>query len=133
MTFEEFERRARAGGLIPLRSEILLDLDSPVSAFAKIRRGQFAFLLESAPAGGETWSRYTYLGTEPRAAWRLRDGVVEDWTLAKGWHNRREPADPIDDLDALINADRPQTAPELGPFWTGAVGYLGYDVVRHFE
>ncbi|MEX1185533.1 MAG: chorismate-binding protein [Gemmatimonadaceae bacterium] len=133
MTFEEFERRARAGGLIPLRSEILLDLDSPVSAFAKIRRGQFSFLLESAPAGGETWSRYTYLGTEPRAAWRLRDGVVEDWTLAKGWHNRREPADPIDDLDALIHADRPQTAPELGPFWTGAVGYFGYDVVRHFE
>ncbi|MGI8619308.1 MAG: anthranilate synthase component I family protein [Gemmatimonadaceae bacterium] len=133
MTFEEFARRAREGGLVALRSDILLDLDSPVSAFAKVRRGPFAFLLESAPAGGETWSRYTYLGTEPRAAWRLRDGVVEDWTLTNGWHNRREPSDPIDDLDRLINADRPQSAPELGPFWTGAVGYFGYDVVRHFE
>lgn len=133
MTFEDFARRARAGGLIPFRTEILLDLDSPVSAFAKIRRGAFAFLLESAPAGGETWARYTYLGTEPRAAWRLRDGVVEDWTPVNGWHNRRTPADPIDDLDELINADRPQRAPELGPFWTGAVGYFGYDVVRHFE
>ena len=29
--------------------------------------GPFAFLLESAPAGGETWARYTFLGTEPRA------------------------------------------------------------------
>ncbi len=133
MIFEDFARQARAGGLIPFRTEILLDLDSPVSAFAKVRRGQFAFLLESAPAGGETWARYTYLGTEPRAAWRLRDGVVEDWTPAKGWHNRREPSDPIDDLERLINADRPQSAPELGPFWTGAVGYFGYDVVRHFE
>jgi len=131
--FEDFARQARAGGLIPFRTEILLDLDSPVSAFAKVRRGQFAFLLESAPAGGETWARYTYLGTEPRAAWRLRDGVVEDWTPANGWHNRREPSDPIDDLERLINADRPQSAPELGPFWTGAVGYFGYDVVRHFE
>ena len=133
MTFEDFANRARAGGLIPVRSEILLDLDSPVAAFAKIRRGAFAFLLESAPAGGETWSRYTYLGTEPRGAWRLRDGVVEDWTPDQGWHNRREPADPIDDLDGLINADLPQPATELGPFWTGAVGYFGYDVVRHFE
>ena len=133
MTFDDFVARARAGGLIPVRSEILLDLDSPVSAFAKVRRGPFAFLLESAPAGGETWSRYTYLGTEPRAAWRLRDGVVEDWTPADGWHNRREPDDPIDDLDRLIHAEQPQTAPELGPFWTGAVGYFGYDVVRHFE
>ncbi|MGK2933910.1 MAG: anthranilate synthase component I family protein [Gemmatimonadaceae bacterium] len=133
VTFDDFLRDARAGGLIPVRSEILLDLDSPVSAFAKVRRGPFAFLLESAPAGGETWSRYTYLGTEPRAAWRLRDGVVEDWTPAEGWHDRREPADPIEDLDRLIHAERPQIAPELGPFWTGAVGYFGYDVVRHFE
>ena len=39
--------------------------------FAKLRRGPFAFLLESAPAGGETWSRYTFIGTEPQAAWRL--------------------------------------------------------------
>ncbi len=133
MTFEDFARRARTGGLIPVRTEILLDLDSPVSAFAKVRRGPFAFLLESAPAGGETWARYTYLGTEPRSAWRLRDGVVEDWTAANGWHNRREPADPITDLDQIINAELPQSAPELGPFWTGAVGYFGYDVVRHFE
>lgn len=133
VTFEEFAARARAGGLIPVRSEILLDLDSPVSAFAKVRRGAFSFLLESAPAGGETWSRYTYLGTEPSAAWRLRDGVVEDWSSESGWHNRREPADPIDDLESLINANLPQPAPELGPFWTGAVGYFGYDVVRHFE
>lgn len=133
MTFEEFARCAFAGGLIPLRTEILLDLDSPVAAFARIRRGPFAFLLESAPAGGETWSRYTYLGTEPRSAWRLRDGVVEDWTPGQGWHNHRRPPDPIDDLDRLINAEIPLSSPELGPFWTGAVGYFGYDVVRHFE
>src|SRR5688572_4324384 len=47
VTFEDFAHRARAGGLIPVRSEILLDLDSPVAAFAKMRRGSFAFLLES--------------------------------------------------------------------------------------
>src|SRR3990170_8303793 len=133
MSLDAFKRLAASSGVVPVWRDLLLDTDTPVSAFAKLRRGPFAFLLESAPAGGETWSRYTYLGTEPRAAWRLRDGVVEDWTPAKGWHNRREPADPIDDLERLINAELPQHAPELGPFWTGAVGYFGYDVVRHFE
>jgi anthranilate synthase component 1 len=104
-----------------------------VSAFAKLRRGPFAFLLESAPAGGETWSRYTFLGTEPRAAWRLTDGVVEDWSPSAGWHGRREPADPLADLQARVAAYRPADVAALGPFWSGAVGFFSYDVVRHIE
>jgi anthranilate synthase component I len=108
-------------------------MDTPVSAFAKLRRGPFAFLLESAPAGGETWSRYTFLGTEPRSAWRLCDGTVEDWNSRKGWHNKRKPADPLADLGALIDAARPAHVPELGQFWGGVVGYFSYDVVRLIE
>src|SRR5438093_9070361 len=98
MSFEDFKRRAEKATLVPVWADTLLDTDTPVSAFAKLRRRPFAFLLESAPAGGETWARYTYLGTEPRAAWRLIDGVVEDWTPDRGWHGRRAPDDPIADL-----------------------------------
>ncbi len=83
MSVERFIGHAARGGLVPVWRDCLLDTDTPVSAFAKLRRGPFAFLLESAPAGGETWARYTFLGTEPRAAWRLRDDVVEDWTAAR--------------------------------------------------
>src|SRR5438105_1490223 len=133
MTFARFQQLARPGALVPVWADMLLDTDTPVSAFAKLRRGPFAFLLESAPAGGETWARYTYLGTEPRAAWRLVDGVVEDWTPDHGWHGRRTPQDPISDLQALITARRPVDVPELGPFWSGAVGYFAYDVVRYIE
>jgi anthranilate synthase component I len=133
MSFESFRARARDGSLVPLWRDCLLDTDTPVSAFAKLRRGPFAFLLESAPAGSETWARYTYMGTEPRRAWRLRDGIVEDWTPALGWHGRRTPADPLADLQALVEADRPAPVPELGAFWAGAVGFFGYDVVRHIE
>ena len=80
------------GGLVPVWRDALLDTDTPVLAFAKLRRPPFAFLLESAPAGGETWSRYTFMGTEPRAAWRLaRDGTIEDWTIDRGWHGARRP------------------------------------------
>ena len=133
MSFEEFKERARTATLVPVWKDCLLDTDTPVTAFAKIKRGPFAFLLESAPAGGETWSRYTFLGTEPRAAWRLKDGVVEDWTSESGWHNSRRPADPIADLSTLVNSVCPADVPALGQFWGGAIGYFSYDIVRLIE
>jgi anthranilate synthase component 1 len=111
----------------------MLDADTPVAAFHRLRRGPFAFLLESAPAGGETWARYTFLGSEPSAAWRLVDDTVEDWDAAAGWHGARTPADPMADLREILSAMKPADAPELGAFWAGAVGYFSYDVVRHFE
>ncbi len=136
-TLAEFRARAATvlpdGGLVPVWRDCLLDQCTPVAAFAKLRRGPFGFLLESAPSGGETWARYTYLGTEPRGAWRLRDGVVEDWSLQAGWYGARTPVDPIADLRDLVRAMRPVDAPELGPFWSGAVGFFAYDVARHIE
>jgi anthranilate synthase component 1 len=123
----------RAGGLIPVWRDILLDTETAVSAYAKLRRAPFSFLLESAPAGGEQWSRYTFMGTEPRAAWRVIGDVVEDWTPARGWHNARTPADPLADLDAKLAAAHAAHVPSLGRFWSGAVGYLGYDMVRAIE
>ena len=123
--------------LIPLWREIVLDLDTPVSAYAKVRRGPFSFLLESAPAGSDAWSRYTYFGAEPRAAWRVRDGIVHEWNPDRGWHGERRPHDPLADLEALLRRDRAEAHPQLsaacGGFWGGAVGFFGYDMVRHME
>ena len=123
--------------LIPIWREIPFDVDTPVAAFAKVRRGPFSFLLESAPAGGETWSRFTYFGTEPRSAWRLSGGVVHEWLPAKGWHGERRPADPLADLEAMLQRDRAEPNAELsracGGLWSGAVGYFGYDMVRYIE
>jgi anthranilate synthase component I len=133
VSLEDFKKRAANATLVPIWKDCLLDTDTPVSAFAKIRRGPFAFLLESAPAGGETWSRYTYLGSEPRCAWRLMNGVVEDWTDERGWHNARTPADPLADLAILIDGAQPAKVPELGDFWGGVVGYFSYDIVRLIE
>ena len=133
MSFDEFRQRARPRSVVPVWRDCLLDSDTPVTAFAKLREGPFAFLLESAPAGSETWSRYTFLGSAPRAAWRLQDGVVADWSPARGWHGERRPADPLHDLDALVRARTPVDVPELGIFWGGAVGFFSYDVVRLIE
>lgn len=133
MSFADFERRAQGADLVPVWRDILLDTDTPVSAFAKLRRGGFAFLLESAPAGGETWSRYTFIGTEPRGAWRLQGRTVERWTPALGWHGATEVDDPLGDLQRRLRAERAAHVPELGEFWGGAVGYFSYDVVRAIE
>ena len=133
MSFERFASMAARGGLVPVWRELLLDTDTPVSAFAKLRRGPFAFLLDSAPAGSETWSRYTFMGTEPRAAWRLRDQTVESWTAERGWHGARQVDDPLADLERIVSEFDAVAVPELGAFWGGAVGYFGYDVVRAIE
>jgi anthranilate synthase component 1 len=119
--------------LVPVWRDTLLDTETAVAVFAKLRRPPFAFLLESAPAGGETWARYTFLGTAPRSAWRLLDGVVQDWSADRGWHGDRRPADPIADIEALIRRYEPIDAPEIGEFWSGAIGYFAYDAVRYIE
>jgi anthranilate synthase component I len=123
--------------LIPVWREIPFDLETPVAAFAKLRRGPFSFLLESAPAGSETWSRFTYFGTEPRSAWRLSDGVVHEWTPERGWHQERRPKDPLADLESVMRRHPAAVDQALikacGGFWGGAVGYFSYDVVRHIE
>lgn len=124
---------ATAGVLIPVWRDILLDADTPVGAFARLRSGPFAFLLESAPAGSETWARYTYMGASPRGAWRLEDGTVEDWSPELGWHAARRPEDPFADFQQKLCEYEPVDAPELGAFWGGAVGYFSYDMVRHIE
>ena len=131
--FAAFAERATVGGLVPIWRDLLLDTDTAVSAFAKLRRGPFAFLLESAPAGSPTWSRYTFLGTEPRGAWRLLDGTVDEWNARDGWHGARRPPDPLADLEAVLGRHRPVEVPGLDGPWAGGVGYLGYDVARHVE
>ncbi len=133
LTFERFRTLAAPGGLVPVWRDVLLDTDTPVSAYAKLRRPPFAFLLESAPAGSETWSRYTFLGTEPAGAWRVSEGVVEDWTPEAGWHGARRPDHPLDDLAAILARSTPVEVPELPGPWNGAVGYFSYDIVRLVE
>jgi len=133
VTFDRFRDLSRRGTLVPVWRDVLVDTDTAVSAFAKIRRGPFAFLLESAPAGSETWSRYTFMGTDPRSAWRLRDGRIDLWSPDGGWTPAPATSDPIADLQERIRSEDPVDVPELGAFWSGAVGYFGYDVVRSIE
>jgi anthranilate synthase component 1 len=130
-SFDEFRRYARGAGLVPVFREFLFDVDTAVTAYHKLARPPFGFLLESV-VGGEQWARYTFLGTSPASAWRLLDGAVEVWTPEQGW-TETGVDDPIADLERRLLAREPAEVEGLPSFWGGAVGYFGWNVNRLVE
>ena len=136
-SFEEFLKLSAQGNLVPVYSEVLADLETPVSAFLKLR-AHFgsdapAFLLESVE-GGESLARYSFLGvggrallkTQGRDVWMTEGDATAHSTLPAG----RDPLHAVEDLMARF---RFVPSPELPRFCGGAVGFLGYDLVRFFE
>ena len=131
--FADFRARAfGSGGMVPVTREVVLDGDTAVTAFAKLHRGPYGFLLESLE-GGERWARYTFLATDPREVFRYRGRTCERWTAAEGWRTVEDDVAPLDHLGRTMRRYPPVDVPGLPRFTGGAVGYLGYDVVRTIE
>jgi anthranilate synthase component 1 len=128
---EDFLGLVQQGNLVPVVREILADLETPVAAFLKIHRGAYGFLLESVEQG-QKWGRYSFLGTEPARVLRVRGRAVELETPG-GATVRRETDDPFGEVKRLLAPYRPVAVPGLPRFTGGAVGYVGYDMVRQFE
>jgi anthranilate synthase component 1 len=126
-----FQSLAARGNLIPVYREIMADMDTPVSAFRKIDDGRYSFLLESIE-GGEKWARYTFLGSSPSVVIRSRGNAVELVEAGNGMR-RVEAADPLAFLKEYLQRYTPVEIEGIPRFFGGAVGYLGYDMVRHFE
>src|SRR6202521_4688813 len=131
-TEKEFERLAADGfNLIPVFEEVAADLETPVSAFLKIARDDYAFLLESV-RGGEKWGRYTFLGSEPSVVMRARKNRMDIIRPGRGVEVR-SVANAFEELRAEVKRFRSPELPNLPRFFGGAVGFLAYDVVRCFE
>ncbi|MCE5280746.1 MAG: anthranilate synthase component I [Deltaproteobacteria bacterium] len=129
--FETFSRRAGEGNLIPVCREILADTETPVTALMKLADRPHLFLLESVE-GGEKWARYSFLGADPRMIVRIREGevIVEE----KGSQRRvAHGGDPMKVLKEILGRCRPVPMEGLPRFFGGAVGFLGYEMVRYFE
>jgi anthranilate synthase component I len=131
-SFEEFAALAPTASIVPVYRELLFDTETAVSAYLKLARPPFGFLLESV-VGGETWARYTFLGSEPREAWRLVGDRIDRWSPSGGWAPGKPSTDPLADLDRILTRATPAEVPGLPRFWGGAVGYFGYDIIRHIE
>jgi anthranilate synthase component 1 len=111
--------RAGNGNIVPIFREVMADLETPVSAFLKLRQGDYSFLLESVE-GGERLARYSFIGTQPYRVLRTGPGQEYD-------------GDPLIPLEQELDRHRLIQVPGLPAFTGGAIGYVSYDAVRHFE
>ncbi len=121
-TLEHAKQLASQGNLAAIFREVPADLETPVSAFLKVARGKYSFLLESVE-GGERFGRYSFIGTEPYRV--LRNGERPELN--------EEPGDPLTLVEQELSRFRVAPVAGLPRFHGGAVGYLGYETVRHFE
>jgi anthranilate synthase component 1 len=129
--FEQFKQLSHEGNLIPIYREILADTETPVSALMKLRAKPHLFLLESVE-GGEKWGRYTFLGADPHCIFTVRgeDVLIQEQGEVR---TQKHNGDPLGSLKDILYSYRPVPVDGLPRFYGGAVGYLGYDMVRHFE
>jgi len=140
-----FLELARRGRLAFVYREIVADGDTPVSAYAKLGRGPYSFLLESV-VGGEKWAAYSFIGVRPRAVIRARGNEVEILRPTAPAPNEFAPPgaefqvaeriktpNPIGFVDTYLADLAPVVPAGLPRFFGGAVGWIGYDAVRSFE
>ncbi len=130
--FDRFREIAGRGNVVPIYREILVDRETPVSAFMKFGGGTHSFLLESME-GGEKWGRYSMIGSEPSAIFTLRNGVATMSDPDGTVRETRDDGPPLGLLQDMIDRDRPVEVPGLPRLSGGAIGYVGYDMVRHLE
>jgi anthranilate synthase component 1 len=131
--YPNFAGQARQGGrIVPVTRQVVLDGETPVTAFAKLHRGPYGFLLESLE-GGERWARYTFLATEPREVFRYSGRSCSRWSATTGWQPVDSDLPPLEHLGHTMRRHPPVEVPGLPRFTGGAVGYLGYDIVRTLE
>jgi anthranilate synthase component 1 len=111
--------------------DIAADLDTPVSAYLKLKPFRPRFLLESVE-GGERLGRYSFIGFGDCLEFRL-DGSG----LRLGQERLGRPQDQAELLSALRRAlaaaPHPDVAAHGFPLLGGLVGVASYDLVRYFE
>ena len=125
-----FLKKARQGNLIPVYTEVIADMETPVSAFMKLGDSPYSFLLESVESGGGI-GRYSFLGANPSLIFKSRGTEAE--ITEQGRTRKIQTENPLMFLKGLLKNYRPVADETLPPFSGGAVGYISYDSVRFFE
>ena len=117
----------------PVVRERSADLETPVSVYLKLSGQGPSFLLESV-TGGEQLARYSFIGIHPSRAYVLRGSDLQCRTSGETIHTQVPVgADPLDTLRAELDHYRLAPLPGLPRFAGGLVGYLSYEMIRHFE
>ena len=128
----DFLDLARDGRTAPLRRRIPADLETPVSAYLKLAPLGAVCLLESVEQGIQV-GRYSFIGLQPHCEVILRDDTV---TVQRGDKVETAPldaAEPFAAIQAELDRARDLALGDLPGPLGAAVGYLGWEMVRHFE
>jgi anthranilate synthase component I len=116
-SLDEIKKLSQSTNLVPVYQEIIADLETPVSAFLKLNKDGFSFLLESVE-GGERLGRYSFIGVDPYQIIKI---------------TANEKSDPLQAVANEIQKYRIAEINGLPKFTGGAVGYIGYEAVTRFE
>ncbi len=108
------------GNVAPIWRDIPADMETPVTAYLKVAQEAPSFLLESVE-GGERIARYSFIGALPTKI------------LTTGPSTPSGSIDPLTLVENELGGVKPVQVPGLPRFLGGAVGYISYDTVRHFE
>ncbi|MDR1378954.1 MAG: anthranilate synthase component I family protein [Synergistaceae bacterium] len=110
--------------------ELFADIKTPVEVFRTLKdRGREAYILESA-ASGESWGRYTFLGSAPVLEVSGREGRVI--VKYRGVEDIL-PGDAHSALKEFVGSYRSPRIAYMPPFTGGFVGYFAYEYIRHTE
>jgi anthranilate synthase component I len=132
ITEDEFDRLAGQGfNRIPLITQALADLETPLSLYLKLVGGErYGFLLESV-VGGERFGRYSFIGLPARTLLRASGEVTE--VITDGAVVERDQGNPLRFIERFQERLKPALTAGLPRFCGGLAGYFGYDTVRCIE
>ncbi|SHO51638.1 anthranilate synthase component I [Desulfopila aestuarii] len=120
--------------LIPVYTEIVADLDTPLTIFAKVAENHKHIFLFESMEGGEKWGRYSFIGFDPLLTFVSRDDAITITEMTdNGPVARVSCGNPLEALRALVGEFETPDYEGLPRFCGGAVGFLGYDMVRFME
>lgn len=130
------------GNLIPVHCRLLADIETPLSAYQKIRGQGESFLFESIE-GGEHLGRYSFVGCNPRGIIKQtgnRIEVIESGKVTEQFEVSNKPdgstnqvRDGLEVVEKVLARYRPVSSPELPRFTGGAVGFIGYEFIYDVE
>jgi len=130
--FNRFKELLKEGNLIPVYKEILGDMETPLSILRKLNADQKnTFLMESVEKN-EKIGRYSFIGNNPQCIVKIKAGSV---IIENNGTSRSVPVkdDPFSELKRVMTQYKPVSLPELPRFCGGAIGYLGYSMVKYFD
>jgi len=127
---DTFKNLAEEAELVPVYREIIADLDTPLTIYAKVAsQDSHAFLFESLE-GGEKWGRYSFIGIDPLLTFT---SFQEHMEIRRGDTIETRTGNPLQELRNLLGSFKAHQAESLPRFFGGLVGYLGYDMVKFME